>query len=457
MRLEIIVIIVVLILQIICFSLLLQTSQFNQSLNTYDNVQFKALNIGGEYTLPLTSGDTGFVLTALDNGLTTWELPNFARNEIIWKPGSITSGNTVSTWDEIVNVLNDNSNLVTIFVDDSISETIITQSVNCQHLVQFLSVNNSTLKFQAGTWLENPGCFGGSLQLELNVGSIQLSDQSNISFKNQVQINSNGFIEVLDNTTVTINIMEQVYIQPTSLFVNLNVNSILNLFITNYSSSVPSNFISSVDNTSTLVYTYDSTGPVLQNSGFLGTFNTINTSKSLHVVYNDTNTTLVQMGTNVQNALDFIKEKIVYLSAYFEDATNNSVFSDSVGPGSPWFLLSNLPSSNFNIKSNLGLTVIDKVIFTNTSSVAQNLNMNLSMTVFSTVATTLTFALYSFIDDTISEDSIDVQVTANFLTNVSFPSIVRLEPNVGVLIAMKSVDPSVVSLRSSIISLVGIL
>src|SRR5579862_4640873 len=88
-----------------------------------DYARIKKLRVGADpntYLLPEAKGNAGDVLTMQADDTVLWEpvTSNEIFESVIWKPGSVSHGNSFHSWAEIVAQIN--SGVYNVIVDDSI-------------------------------------------------------------------------------------------------------------------------------------------------------------------------------------------------------------------------------------------------------------------------------------------------------------------------------------------------
>lgn len=245
---------------------------------------------------------------------------------IIYRPGGpLTNGsNIVNTWASVLskaNQINVNQILNIYFDDSVVSPCPITISQDFLGRANFLSSKSTDgvltqVQINDGVIISNLLSVNGEIQI--NCQSLTLP---NLEFSN------NGTFSVINSAVISGSAdatVASIQMNALSLFIalgpygSINLGSLQTSFISlgNTSvleinllvdSSVQANLVSG-DNTSSLIYSYDSSSySTFSNSGFAGTANYVALDNAIGTSYNDLLQVPAWSTSNVQSSLDYVK------------------------------------------------------------------------------------------------------------------------------------------------------
>lgn len=266
-------------------------------------------------------GLNGEILSTNGSGVTTW-IREFQGNGIIYKPGSISSGNIYASWPEIVIAVNNTNECLIVYVDDSIvSPAMITSNLDCKGRVEFRPARqsiSSTVKFEfmQDIQITDPSfsgimIVGGNTNLNSNI----VLSNSYLMFMVHGTLFQNTIGSLLpiinipngNGNVIGFDLGSNMSTNNAISLINVGIGS--TLILAQYNMSVPlgNNIISSTDGTAQLILEYDSTGnSSLVNIGYTGSIVLNPVSKAISNSYNDSLSPALG-STNVQGAIDALK------------------------------------------------------------------------------------------------------------------------------------------------------
>lgn len=278
---------------------------------------------------------------------------------LIWRPGGVIvpGANVVVSWQSVIskaNQININQ-ILNVYLDSSIQNCIVNQSLDCQGRVTFMPFNSNasspdTLYVQDPNTLTNPK-FNGILLVQLQ----SITQPSIILNGAKLSIEGNGsmLFASSDSTIPGISVQGTGAVlgfeggsnvtntNTSNPVINVGPSAVLIMSMAQQfgGSTLDNNLISSTDNTATLNFLYDSSVigvPAWTNPAFTGTFNKIMSDKAEAVAYNDSLVSPPLGVTQVQAAIDAIKSGGVTFPLQAPDGSASAPsysFSSASGSG----------------------------------------------------------------------------------------------------------------------------
>ncbi len=255
------------------------------------------------------------------------EVPTTSQltSEIIYRQGAISSGNVYGTWAEVDSLIIEKEGAITICVDDSIvSPCVVSTTINCKQKTIFIGSFGpqlSKLRILDNNALINPRRFS-SLNLQLSSLTtpnlifddgcvLELFEGTRLTTIDAIVPN----ISILDGASLVFALDKGNQINNGGLpMINLGIgSSFIFAIFENSAGLTVNNLVTSVDASSNLVLVRDCSFSVSDfvNVGFLGTFIDAPVSKSLNITYDDSATPVLG-STNVQGALDGVKQQLTF-------------------------------------------------------------------------------------------------------------------------------------------------
>jgi len=268
-------------------------------------------------------------------------IPSPGSNYCIYQQGGSTNTLPIfNNWASVATYITDNNGAVTVYIDNHHDQCTVSSTVNCFNKTMFIASTSAytTLIIEDGYQLQNPLSFTSiglsgaptsvpSLALTTNASFLYLLNGTIIQFLSGATTN---FLQLptLQSNYIYFVASQLNNINATSeALINVGINATLNLILTQGSdfSIASSNIISSTNSTGTLLAQLDpSSLPISYSSSkFTGTISVTSISAANLVNYVD-DLSPTFGASNVQTAIDYVKQNYLSSSTQFIDSTSSS-------------------------------------------------------------------------------------------------------------------------------------